>query len=360
MGPGRDVLGDLLAAVDDAWMVRGASTHRAEHWFFMNGGMTFDSDVRDPQWQDFYGPAQRDETAPNERFLEDWLLGCVEIIDRYRPQVLWFDWWIEHPAFEPYLRRLAAYYYNRAAQWGRGVVINYKWDAFAPGSAVFDVERGTLGDTREGVWQNDTSVSRSSWCWVDSHDYKRAGDLVAELADVVAKNGVLLLNIGPKPDGTIAAEERALLEQVGDWLTVHGEAVYGTMPWRIPGEGPTRTVAGSFVDDVTPEYTGADIRFTRRKDVVGDYVYAILLGEPDDGVARIRAFGYGSPLLEREIGEVRVLGVDEAVEWTRESGELSVRLPARVPGVGGPVIKLFFQPEHASERWDPLHGSSPA
>lgn len=360
MGPERDVFGDLLAAVDDAWMVRGASSHRAEHWFFMNGGMKFDSDVRDPRWQDFYGPAQRDETAPNERFLEDWLLRCVEIIDRYRPQVLWFDWWIEHPAFEPYLRQLAAYYYNRGAQWGREVVINYKWEAFARGSAIYDVERGTLGNTREEVWQNDTSVSKSSWCWVDSHEYKGAGDLVAELADVVAKNGVLLLNIGPKPDGTIAAEERALLEQVGDWLIRNGEAIYGTKPWRIPGEGPTRTVAGSFVDDVTPQYTGADIRFTRRTDLVGDYVYAILLQEPDDGVAHIRSFGGDSPLLERDVEEVKVLGVDEPVEWTRESGGLVVRLPARAAGVGGPVIKLFFQPERMSERWDPLHGSSPA
>src|SRR5665647_559620 len=100
LGPGRDVLGDLLDAVDEAWMVRGASTHRAEHWFFMNGGMRFDSDVRDPALQ-----------------------------------VVYVDWWIEQPAFVPYLRTFAAYYYNRAAEWGREVVIHYKWDAFASGSA---------------------------------------------------------------------------------------------------------------------------------------------------------------------------------------------------------------------------------
>jgi alpha-L-fucosidase len=95
MGPQRDVLGELGAAVRESGMVLGASSHRAEHWWFMNGGHEFPSDVRDPAFADFYGPAMREETAPNEQFLEDWLLRTVELIDTYRPQVLWFDWWIE-------------------------------------------------------------------------------------------------------------------------------------------------------------------------------------------------------------------------------------------------------------------------
>jgi alpha-L-fucosidase len=161
VGPERDVMGDLFSAVDQAWLITGASTHRAEHWFFMNGGGEFDSDVRDPAYADLYGPALRKEMNPTERFLEDWLLRTVEIIDSYRPQILYFDTGIEEPSFEPYVRRLAAYYYNRAAEWGREVVINYKWDSFAPGSAVLDIERGTMGGIRPDVWQNDTSVSRT-------------------------------------------------------------------------------------------------------------------------------------------------------------------------------------------------------
>ena len=235
MGPRRDVFRQLGDAVDRAWMVLGASSHRAEHWFFMNGGSRFDSDVRDPAYADFYGPAQREEIAPNERFLEDWLLRCVEIVDKYRPQIFYFDWWIESAAFEPYLRRFAAYYYNRAAEWGREVVINFKWNAFAPGSAVYDIERGAMGGIRDDVWQNDTSVSRTSWSWVEGHDYKGAHELIAELADTVSKNGVLLLNVGPKPDGTIPDEERRLLTAIGEWLTRNGEAIYGSRPWIIPG-----------------------------------------------------------------------------------------------------------------------------
>lgn len=356
MGPQRDVFGDLLTAVDDAFMVRGASSHRAEHWFFMNGGTRFDSDVLDPRFIDFYGPAQREETAPNERHLEDWLLRTVEVIDRYRPQVLWFDWWIEQPAFEPWLRTLAAYYYDRAAEWGREVVINYKWQAFAEGSAVYDIERGAMGTTPPFVWQNDTAVSKTAWCWVEGHDYKSARDLVAELVDVVAKNGVLLLNVGPKPDGTIPEPEQRLLEDIGRWLVVNGEAIYGTRPWTVSGEGPTHVQPGSFVDAALPVYVAEDVRFTRRTDVTGEYVYAVLLADPAGGTARIRSFGSGANLLARPIRSVEVLGVDGEAAWTQTADALEVRVPSATSPHSGPVVKVWLEPETPSERTDSLHG----
>lgn len=349
MGPERDVFGDLLAAVDDAWMVRGASSHRAEHWFFMNPGTKCESDVLAPETMDFYGPAQREETVPSERFLEDWLLRTVEIIDRYRPQVLWFDWWIEQPVFKPYLAKLAAYYYNRAAQWGREVVINFKWTAFEEGSAVYDIERGAMAETQPVVWQNDTSVSKTSWGWVEGHEYKSADDLIAELADVVAKNGVLLLNIGPKPDGTIPGPEQELLREIGRWLTRNGEAIYGTRPWVIPAEGPTEVIAGSFVDHQARTFTGRDFRFTARTHVTGRYVYAIPMGDPVDGELRIRAFGRGSGLLADCIAEVTLLGESEVPQWEQTAEELIVHTDQRS------VVKLFLKARVTPPRTDFLH-----
>jgi alpha-L-fucosidase len=352
MGPKRDVFGDLLDAAERAWMVAGASSHRAEHWFFMNGGAKFESDVLNPDTLDFYGPAQRKEAAPNELFLEDWLLRTVEIIDKYRPQVLWFDWWIEHPAFEPYKRRLAAYYYNRAHEWQREVVINYKWDAFAAGSAVYDIERGTMGGVLPEVWQNDTSVSKSAWCFVENHDYKELPDLIAELADVVSKNGVLLLNIGPKADGTIPVREQELLEGIGAWLSINGEAIFGTRPWSIAAEGPTEVPVGSFTDTDLSPYTAEDIRFTTRAEVSAEFLYAILLARPEDGVARINAFGSGAGLLLREIRSVTVLGDSEPVEWTRTARALEVRLNESGKKAVGAVIKLLLGPAAGRPRED--------
>ena len=130
-------------------------------------------------------------------------MRTAEIIDRYRPALLWFDWWIEQPAFEPYLRRLAAFYYNRGAEWGRDVAINYKFDAFAPGAAVLDIERGQVGHAHPAFWQNDTSLSKNSWSHIHDHKYKKVDDILGDLIDIVSKNGALLLNVGPTADGRI-------------------------------------------------------------------------------------------------------------------------------------------------------------
>lgn len=342
VGPQRDLLGDLLSACDDQWLVRGASSHRAEHWFFFHPGRALPSDVRDDaEFADLYGPAQPQETGPSDVYLQDWLLRTVRIIDRYRPQVLWFDWWVEHPAFEPWLRLLAAYYYDRAAQWGRGVVLQHKWAAFPEGTAVLDIERGAMPDVRPLPWQNDTSVSRTSWGWVEGHDHKSVVDLVAELLDVVAKNGCLLLNIGPKPDGSVDDTERALLEGLGDWLAVNGEAVYGTRPWRVAAEGPTTVPAGSFTDAAPLALTAADVRYTQRR-LAGPAtdVYAAGVVRPEDGVVRLRSFGRASALAPEPPSEVHLLGHAAPLRWERTDDALLVHLPAESPGAIGYALRL--------------------
>ena len=337
MGPGRDLIGALAAATREGWLVFGLSSHRAEHWWFFDGGMTFDSDVRASMHSNFYGPAQpRDLLPPTEQFLDDWLLRSCELVDKYRPQLIWFDWWIEQPAFEPYLRQFAAYYYNRAAEWRRGVAINFKHHAFPEGTAVFDVERGQLAAIRPDFWQTDTAVAKGSWGYVDGQEYKTAGDLIGDLADIVSKNGALLLNIGPRADGTIPDEEQTLLLAIGAWLTTNGEAIYGTRPWRIYGEGPTAVVAGAFNDTKRPSFTAADIRFTIRhaisQGVERTVLYAIALAVPEAGATvTIRALGTGTGLYG-PIATVELLGGDAPLVWRRDDAALTITLPADFRG----------------------------
>jgi alpha-L-fucosidase len=117
-------------------------------------------------------------------------------------QLIWFDWWIEQDAFRPWLAKFAAWFYNRGVALNRPVAINYKFDAFPPGSAVYDVERGQTAGIRPMLWQNDTSVSVTSWGWIEGQKYKDIRDILGDLLDVVSKNGALLLNVGSKPDGS--------------------------------------------------------------------------------------------------------------------------------------------------------------
>ena len=104
-----------------------------------------------------------DKTPPDVAYLNDWLARTTEIVDKYQPELVWFDWWIEQPVFQPYLQKFAAFYYNRGAEWKRGVAINYKHKSFPEKAAVLDIERGQLDTIRPIFWQTDTSIGEKSW-----------------------------------------------------------------------------------------------------------------------------------------------------------------------------------------------------
>ena len=338
MGPRRDVLGELSAACRSKGLVMGASSHRIEHWFFLGHGREFDSDIHEPlvrgdfywpsmpepKWHDIYG-----QPAPSREYMEDWLMRTCELIDRYHPSIIYFDWWIEHSAAKPWIRKLAAYYYNQAAARGEEVVINYKHDAFLFGAAVPDVERGQFNEIKPFIWQTDTSVARNSWGYTEGNDYKSAEELIWNLVDVVSKNGNFLLNIGPKADGTIPEEDARLLQEIGAWLDVNGEAIYGSRPWRMFGEGPTQLVEGQFSDDVAPHFTDRDFRFTMK----GDALYVIAMKCSDRGEYCVRALGELDASRQANfhgiIRHVRLLGADAELPWTRDEAGLHLHCPAR-------------------------------
>ena len=333
MGPCRNVLGELKEAVEARGMTLGASTHRVEHWFFMGHGKEFDSDVKEPmQRGDFYWPAMPEanhhdlysEPTPTAEFLEDWLCRCCEIVDKYRPKLVYFDWWIQHHSVKPYLKKFAAYYYNRAAEWGVQVAINYKHEAFMFGCAVPDVERGQFAEIKPFFWQTDTAIARNSWCWTENNHFKPAKGLICDLVDIVSKNGTLLLNVGPKPDGTISDEDTAVLTEIGEWMAVNSEAIYGTKVWRKYGEGPTKVEEGQFTDGKEKVFTSKDIRFT----VKGENLYCTVLSWPEDGHVVIKSLGHADasrlPVFHGIVKDVDVLGCTEKPEWHRDEQGLHV------------------------------------
>jgi alpha-L-fucosidase len=327
MGPKRDIVGELKEAVVAKDMIFSVSSHRAEHWWFYDGGMTFNSDVRDEQYRDFYGPARpkldKNEihaSPPDEEFLNDWLVRTCELVDEYEPQIVWFDWWIEHMAFKPYLKKFAAYYYNRAIEWGKEVAINYKWDSYMYGTAVFDIERGQMKNIRPALWQTDTSVAKNSWCYTENNEYKDPNDIICDFIDIVSKNGCLLLNVGPKADGTIPDEDRYILEEIGQWLSIHGEAIYDTVHWKIYGEGSAEIVEGAHNEKKRTPYNTDDIRFTFKDTVL----YAFVLKWPEDGQIQIKSLSKGSGNYRSTILDVSVMGKEVPLHWNTDQDALHI------------------------------------
>jgi alpha-L-fucosidase len=337
MGPRRDVLGDLATAVRAEGLHLGASSHRVEHDFFLDGGRGIPSDVNDARYAAFYGPAHHwleskqtlytDWTFISEAYMDDWLARAAEIVKKYQPEVFYFDWWIGKPELRNHLKEFAAFYYNDAASRGAAGVINYKNEAMAAHCAVLDVERGQLNEIRPLYWQTDTSISNKSWGFIEHDSFKTPEVIVQQLVDVVSKNGNLLVNVAPKSDGTIPGEVQGVLRDIGAWLAMNGEGIYGTRAWKVYGEGPTKIVGGAFHDTDVLQFTERDFRFTSK----GGVLYAFELGWPAGGEAVIHTLT-AAELGGKKIAAVLLLGSGTPLTFEAQVDGLHIRVPAQAPG----------------------------
>ncbi len=337
MGPKRDVLGELKQAAEARGMEFCTSSHRGEHWFFMGHGREFDSDIHEPMRKgDFYWPAMPEpdnqdlfsKPYPTAEFLDDWLARTAEIILNYQPKLLYFDWWIQHEAFKPYLKRLAAFYYNCGRQWGRDVMICYKHDAMQFGAGIPEVERGGFAQAKPYPWQTDTAVARNSWCYTDSLDYKSSNEIICTLVDTVSKGGNLLLNIGPKADGAIPDGDRGILTDLAAWMKVNAQAINGARVWRRSMEGPVSIQEGQFQDQHALQYTAADYRFTTGHGAV----YAVAMKCPENGCFTVKTFAdsrdQNLPEFHGIIEDVTVLGFEQTpIAWKTDAAGLHVTAP---------------------------------
>ena len=347
MGPRRDVYSELAKAVRSRGMHLGASSHRIEHNFFLDGGRKLDSDVNDPKYAAFYGPAHawlqgkgsllEDWTYLSTDYLDDWLARGAEIVEKYDPDILYFDWWIGQPNARRHVAKFAAFYYNHAAAKGKVPIINYKDSAMEQHSAVLDIERGQLSGIRPLYWQTDTSISVKSWGYIENDTFKSAVTIVQQLVDIVSKNGNLLVNIGPRSDGTIPEQTQATLREIGAWLKVNGEAIYGTRPWNKFGEGPTSVVEGKFHDTETTPYTAQDFRFTTK----GDALYAIEMAWPQGEEAVVRSLNE-SALGGGKIVSIQMLGSDTPLTYKLQADGLYIQMPVQKSGNYAYAFKIQF------------------
>ena len=253
-GPHRDLLGDLAKAVRARGMKFGISNHRIENWDFMYPAGTKEHDLFDPAYAGLYGPPQKPsaigsamgpgkdaEGRPahpqSDAFLEEWLARAEEIVDKYQPDLYYFDNGVNSRSLDPWKLRFAQYYYNSAAQWGKAVSIQTKSDAYLAGS-IKDYERESRApkEIETPCWQVDDPIGHK-FGYVEGLQLQKPGNVIRSLVENISKGGNLCLNISPKADGTIPDDQQAVLRAVGAWLRTNGDGAYGTRAWTVFGEG---------------------------------------------------------------------------------------------------------------------------
>jgi alpha-L-fucosidase len=316
MGPKRDIIGELAVAVRKHGMKLGVANHGIENFEFINPPLELAEkmkaekvDLFDPKWADFYNYADRSNAAM-KRFLVNWYERNVELIDKYQPDLIYFDNGVDQRHIDPLKLEIAAYYYNRAKSWGKQVSFTTKKAAFAPSGtntktigSILDFEGGPPDGIRGGSWVVDRPIGTRSWGYVDGLKANSPETVIGWLVDTVSKNGTLLLNVSPKADGTIPQDQQDTLLAVGKWLSINGEAIYDTHAWTK-----------------FEEKAKDHIYFT----VKGDTLYAIVMGKPAGAEIAINSLPQNGPA--GSVRSVAMLG-GGSLKFRQDAAGLSVTVP---------------------------------
>ena len=314
-------------------------------------------------------------------FLQDWVLKSMELIDQYQPDIFWYDNGINSRDYDPLKLKVAAYYYNRALQWHKPVTFLTKDSAFLAGSVLEFEKLNPRGPTQilTGIWDAEEPIG-STWGYSTANPvetFRGAGSVINELCTILSMNGNLLLNLSPTGTGAINDAQRTALKEVGKWLAVNGEAVYGTHNWIVDGEGftplpprsglarggnrpgepggarpaaptapgapptspvvpaaPAPTVAAAAPPAPIPAEAQGPKPVVYRFTVKGDNLYAIAQSWPGD-TAVIASLTKGKALdgavPQGKIKTVTLLGSPGKLKFTQDADGLKVKLPADKP-----------------------------
>jgi alpha-L-fucosidase len=335
MGPKRDIAGQWQRAARNCGLRFGMTEHLAASWWFYSAAKGADKtgplagvpyDGADPRYADLYWSGNENPAgkyylphAP-DAVQQAWFQRITDMVDRYHPDLLYSDSPLPYP--EQYGQRLLAHFYNDNLR-GHGGKLEavYTCKQDAQHRWVQDLERGIMDDIRSEPWQTDTCVG--GWYYHQGIHYKSAALVLQMLADIVSKNGNLLLNFPPRPDGTLDADELAILAELAAWMPVNGEAIFGTRPWKVFGEGPAHVKKSGGFNEGGLRYSARDIRFTAK----GDALYALALDWPADRRLVVRSLAVPAG----RISAVELLGHAGKLDWTQTGAGLIVTLPEQKP-----------------------------
>jgi len=351
MGPHRDVVGEWQKAAKKNGLPFGVSEHLgASYTWFQDShrsdttgplaGVPYDG-ANSNYWDLYHPPADptdRGWYSKNPEWQQEWFNEIEELVNNYKPDLLYTDGGVPF-ANEVGLNQIANLYNVSQARkhsdlsGRKGAELLMTLHSLKPrtseavytckqpsnGRWVQDYERGVNAGISPYPWQTDTSIG--DWFYNKNWKYQPLSWTVHMLVDIVSKNGNLLLNVVLRPDGSLDPEVETMLHEMADWTAVNGEAIYGTRPWLVYGEGAVRARGGAFNENAT--YSSKDIRFTTK----GKTLYAIALGWPDDGKIAIRALGKTTDSKQNKISKVELLGYKGKLKFSQTADGLVVELP---------------------------------
>lgn len=345
-GPHRDILGELEQAIHGRGMKFVTSFHKARNlqifqkdslnWLDDTSYFPYNHDMatssEDPLIRLMYG------NIAKEQFYENWLGELKEVIDNYHPDLIYFDSKLDKIP-ESYKQEFVAYYINQSLARNQEVVITHKEGELPKSVSLEDFEKGRMNKVTDDYWLTDETVSVGSWSYTNDLGLKTADEIIDLLADIVSKNGAMMLNVSPMANGIIPENQQAILLEIGAWLNTNGGAIYGSSTWNVFGEGPTKQEkSGMFLDKLV--YTAQDIRYTKK----GDDVYAIVLGWPGDNVEMVLEAFSKEALTDRpKIKSVSILGSDEKIVFSLDDSGLHLKTPSSIVDDKAFVFKVSFE-----------------